>query len=105
MLVVAGIQLMDCNVLDIMALQIERYSFSKATGFPHISIPPSWRFVWRVSPGTHEVSAAVHNGSIGLWIMVSFPSLPRVSGDSSKGANTQNVDRLTSPHSVNSHLK
>lgn len=65
---------MDCNVLDIMALQIERYSFSKATGAPQISIPPSWRFAWRVCAGTDEVRAAIHNGSIGVWIMVYFPS-------------------------------
>lgn len=59
---------MDCNALDIMALQIERYSFSEPTGAPHISILPSRRFA-----GTHEVSAAKHNGSIGVWIMVYSP--------------------------------
>lgn len=59
---------MDCNALDIMALQIERYSFSKPKGAPHISILPSRRFA-----GTHEVSAAKHNGSIGVWIMVYSP--------------------------------
>lgn len=63
---VASIQLMDCNMLDIMTLQIERYSFSKPTGTPLISISPSWRFAWKVSAGTHEVSAATYNGSIGV---------------------------------------
>lgn len=38
----------------------------------HISIPPSWIFAWTVSAGTHELSAAINNGSIGVWIMVYF---------------------------------
>ncbi len=68
-LFVAGIQLMDWNALDIMALQIERYSFSKAADPPHISVS---QFVWRASAGTHEVSGVVYNGSIWVWIMVYF---------------------------------
>lgn len=58
---------MDCNMPDITARQIERSSFSKPKGAPHISIPQSWRFAWKASSGIHEVRAATHNGSNGFF--------------------------------------